>query len=695
MAVMEHSPVLAADLAELVIQCAPALVVVYDRDGRLLLFNPYCEAVTGYLSEEVLGKVVWEFLVPPEQAERVRTTILAHAESRNFHPVGDYHFLTRDGRRRLIHWQMRALFDPAGETTRVLGIGLDITEHRAAEQAIHDSEQRLQRLTGFLQALRQVEHVTTQQKHRHSLLQSICDILISTRDYYSACLLLFDERRSLVDSAEAGSEGDSPPVAQALFAGALRPWMQEALKHQDAQPVTDPLAVAALVGAERGAERGAENPAALVAALRHGHRTFGVLSVAYPEDAAETAEEQAFVAEVASALALALYAREQEEAHERTQAAAREALEEFRAMVETTASWIANCDLDLRVRFWNQAAEEISGYSMLEVLNHAKIYSWLFPEAAEREHFMQAINRVLRGGERIRNFETVITCKDGQRRTVSWAGSPLRGGSGEIIGGVLIGHDITDYKRAEQALRERNREFTALFNSAADEILVIDLRGPILEANRAACEMLGYSRAELRHMGMEGLHTPEEAAEVTEHWDEILRAGQARFETTHRRRDGSCLPLEINVQLIDFQGKPAALNIGRDLSGRRWARETIRLQQNLTQRFVEVVDAVVVSVGADGKILALSRQAGKLLGADAEEVRGQDWFDLAVPEADREHRRVGLAAMLAQEEGVATEYQKSLVSASGRKVMLHWHVLVMHDAAGNAVGTLSTGVVME
>jgi len=47
-AVLEPSPVLDADLAELVIQCAPALVVVYDREGRILLFNPHCEQVTGY-----------------------------------------------------------------------------------------------------------------------------------------------------------------------------------------------------------------------------------------------------------------------------------------------------------------------------------------------------------------------------------------------------------------------------------------------------------------------------------------------------------------------------------------------------------------------------------------------------------------------------------------------------------------------
>ena len=215
MAVTYPSSLLDADLTDLVIQFAPALVIVYDRDGCIRLFNPYCEQVTGYCSEEVLGRVMWDFLVPPEQAERVRMTLLSHAESRSFHPVGENHLVAKDGRRRLIHWQYRALLDEAGGTARILGIGLDITEHRAAEQAIHANEQHLQRLTGFLQALREIDHAITQQKHGHTLLQRICDILVGTRGYRCACLLLLDVHRALVDSAEAGMPTGFPPVGQA------------------------------------------------------------------------------------------------------------------------------------------------------------------------------------------------------------------------------------------------------------------------------------------------------------------------------------------------------------------------------------------------------------------------------------------------------------------------------------------------
>ena len=681
-----------ADLTRTVIEHAPALVLVCDREGRILLFNPFCEQVSGYRSEEVLGKIIWETLVPPGEADHVRTTLISHAESGRFHPDSENHWVTKSGRRRLIHWQNRTLLDENGRVDRIVRIGLDVTEHRAAEQAIRHSERRLQRLASFLQALRDVDHTITQQKHRHSLLQRICDILTDTRDYQAACVMLFDEHRVLLDSAEVGLGLEVGHMVQALLSGPLRSWVQEALKHQGAQVVTEPTAIEALAGGARGSA----DTSVVVTALRHGHRAFGVLCVAYPAGVPEVEEEErSFVAEVAAELALALYALEQERAHEQAQDAAREALEQYRAIVETTNSWIAACDLDLRVRFWNSAAEEMSGYSMLEVLNHDKIYGWLFPEGRERRQVMYAISRVLQSGERLKNYETVITCKDGRRRTISWAASPLRGGTGEITGGVVIGQDVTDRKRAEEAVRERDLEFAALFNSAADQILVVDLRGRILEANRAACEQLGYTHDEMLALGPEDLDVPEEAAKVPERWDELLRTGYTRFESQHRRRDGSSFPLDINVRLIEFQGRPAALSIGRDLTGRYYAMATIRAQRDLAGRFLDAVDCAVVGLDAQGKVTTLNQCACRLLEIPAEEALGRDWFELAIPEAERERTRATFAAVIAQERGEVSEYESRLVTASGRQILVRWKNLIVQDAAGDVSGTLSSGVEVE
>ncbi len=688
MDVVNSSPGLDAGLAAAILAHAPSLIYACDREGRLVLFNPHCERVTGYRQEQVLGRVLWEFLTPPKAGGPSGPDLIAQAEAGTLPSGTDSYWVTAGGQRRLIHWQHQALLDDAGHVTRLVGIGLDITEHRAVEESVRESERRLQRVAGFLRALRDIDHVITRQKHRHSLVQRVSDILVEARGYYSTAVLLLDERRALVDAAEASVGPGLAALVQSAIAGPLRPWIQAALKHQGAQPVSDPEALAALLpGGTAQADA-----VALVTALRHSHRAFGVLAVAYPADAADPDEEQGFVEEVAAELSLALYALDQEEAHEQAQAAAREALEQYRVLVETTNSWIATCDLDLRVRLWNPAAEEISGYSMLEVLNSDQIYTWLFPDGASRAQVLSNIERVLRHGQQTVYMETEITCKDGTHKTISWVASPLRGGTGEIIGGVVIGQDVTDRRLAEAAAQERDREFRALFNSAADELLVIDLRGRILEANPAACEMLGYTRDELLEIGPEHLDVPEEAARVPERWDELIRTGQIRFETRHLRRDGSSFPIEVNVRIMDFQGRPVALSIGRDISGRRRAMETIQRQRDEAQRFLGIVPCLVVGLDPEGKITTLNQRACELLGLTEAEAQGRDWFETAVPERYRAELRALQPSVMAQAPEEVTEYENPLLTASGREVPVRWRNMVLRDAEGRLAGTISAGL---
>ena len=100
----------------------------------------------------------------------------------------------------------------------------------------------------------------------------------------------------------------------------------------------------------------------------------------------------------------------------------------------------------------------------------------------------------------------------------------------ELVGGICI--DISDAKRAEEALRESEERYRTLFNSTNDGILIIGPEGRILEVDEVLClRGLDYSREELLRRRVADIVPPEFAKLAPERIRAILEGGSAVFET--------------------------------------------------------------------------------------------------------------------------------------------------------------------
>ncbi len=132
------------DLSQLVIETVGALVVVLDREGRILRWNTACEAATEYARDEVLGKPFW-FLLLPEEREGVAAT-LDRLFAKDAPIQYENHWVTKRGDRRLVAWSNTALHDEKGEVTAVVATGIDITDRTRAEDALRRQARRLEAL---------------------------------------------------------------------------------------------------------------------------------------------------------------------------------------------------------------------------------------------------------------------------------------------------------------------------------------------------------------------------------------------------------------------------------------------------------------------------------------------------------------------------------------------------------------------
>ena len=115
-------------------------------------------------------------------------------------------------------------------------------------------------------------------------------------------------------------------------------------------------------------------------------------------------------------------------------------------IVESSDDIILSKSLDGIVRTWNAAAEKIFGYTTAEMIGRP--ISIIIPAELQKEE--TDILQKIRVGESIHHYETTRLCKDGRKITVSLSVSPVRDGSGNIIGASKIARDVTEQRLAEQ-----------------------------------------------------------------------------------------------------------------------------------------------------------------------------------------------------------------------------------------------------
>lgn len=123
------------DFSKTILEASANVIVVMDLNACFVVFNPAAEKITGYKSEEVIGKPVWELVIPREQEPGVRN-VFENLKKGELSIADHYEneWLTRDGGRRLLHWSNSILRDKDGNINYVMALGYDITEQRENEK---------------------------------------------------------------------------------------------------------------------------------------------------------------------------------------------------------------------------------------------------------------------------------------------------------------------------------------------------------------------------------------------------------------------------------------------------------------------------------------------------------------------------------------------------------------------------------
>jgi PAS domain S-box-containing protein len=281
---------------------------------------------------------------------------------------------------------------------------------------------------------------------------------------------------------------------------------------------------------------------------------------------------------------------------------------------------------DLRVLDANQAALIAYGYT-LDELRRLTIFDIRLPDDPTLRD--QAAR--VRDGLSMQ-FETLHRRKDGSVFPVEVSVS-----SAELDGqSVVIAscRDITERKRAEQALRDSEDRFR-LFSEIAYEGVIIHDEGVIVDISPAIARMVGYEVEELIGKSIFVFAPPDAHARIAEHLR--TRTPDDGFVSQGRRKDGSWFPIEVSSRLVTYHGKQMrAVNV-RNISERELAE---RKAERSAASFRAMMDlapfGVAVSRGAN--MVYVNNAFGAMLGYEAVELMGKSHLDVLPPD---EKRKVG------------------------------------------------------
>jgi len=249
----------------------------------------------------------------------------------------------------------------------------------------------------------------------------------------------------------------------------------------------------------------------------------------------------------------------------------------LRALVQTIPDLIWLKDRDGIYLSCNPMFERFFGATEADIVGKSD-YDFVDRELAD--FFRENDRKAMEAGKPTINEEWITFEDDGHKAFLETTKTPMYDSDGMLIGILGIGHDITARKKAEEALRESEEKFRALFEQAGDYAFILEPDDKsllmIADANESALRVHGYTREEIIGMPVLDLDMHIDIRSGPEMMKRLMEGETLQFETVHHRKDGSVFPVEVTAKAVQIPGKPLfILSTEHDITERKKAEESL------------------------------------------------------------------------------------------------------------------------
>lgn len=601
-----------------------AIAITSTRDHRYIDVNNTFERLSGWRRDEVLGRTPFDInlWVEPSGRHEIVKNLLKDGQRR----LLEFHYRRKDGEQRVALGSAE-LIEIEGEAC-LLGVSLDITETRKAEEALRVSEERFSKVF-------------------RSSPMSIN--LISMRDHR---FLDVNEGFEQMSGWNRDDVIGRTPLECNI-------WVDPSEREQFVKQISTD-------GFTRNLE------------FRF-RRKDGEQRVALG-----SAELIQFMGEPCL-ISACMDVTE----HRRAEQALHDSEQRFRRVVEHIGDAVIADDLQGRITFANDRFLQLFGFTRAQ-LNSIGLDNYIAPEY--RDELVDRHRRRMRGEDVPSHFEYEGLRTDGTRMWLEVEVVSITDGEGHLVGTQSAIRDITERKRNEQAIRESEERLRNLIEASYDWVYEMDRNGTYTYAGPQSRDLLGYEPSELIGKRPVDFMSADDVSRVTEFFQGALKEPKAffGFRSTRVHKEGHLVILETNgIPIFDKNGAFCGYRgMARDITERTRAEEALRESEERFRRVVEHIGDALAVDNVAGRVIFANDSFLNLFGFKKSEIPNIKFEDYVSPEycdevRDRHNRRM-------RGEDVPNHLEYEGIRRDGVRIWLEAEVVPIRDREGNLVGSQKT-----
>jgi len=358
-------------------------------------------------------------------------------------------------------------------------------------------------------------------------------------------------------------------------------------------------------------------------------------------------------------------------------------------ILASIADGVVVADSNGQFLLFNAAAEKVLGIGATETTpdKWSDQYGVYLPDTVTQYPPDQLpLVRAMRG-ENVDGVELFIRNRQvSEGRLLSINGRPLKRADGALQGGVVVFHDITERKRAQEALHQSEQRYHLLFDSNPHPVWVYDLQTlVILDVNHSAVRNYGYSRAEFLSLTIKDIRPPEDVPALLQSAAKTSPDTEISGVWQHRKKDGSLIDVEITSHPLVYNCKNARLVVATDITKRKKAEKALQQSEERFRLLVsEVTDYAILMLDPEGHIASWNAGAERIKGYQSQEIIGQH-FSRFYPTEDVERGKPGHELKVATERG-RFEDEGWRVRKGGSRFWANVVITALRDGTGQLRG---------
>jgi PAS domain S-box-containing protein len=338
----------------------------------------------------------------------------------------------------------------------------------------------------------------------------------------------------------------------------------------------------------------------------------------------------------------------------------------YRLSFENVTDVIYTIDKDLNILSVSPSVERVLGYKPQDFIGQpvSALGNILTPES-----FEQAIANisVILKGETISLMVYRFIAKDGTIKYGEVSGSPMMR-NGKIIGIISVARNITERKRAENALQVSEKYFKEITENSSDIIVITDKNGDIKYCSRSTERFTGYKPEELIGRNVIRIIHPDDVKRAVGDFGKAILAKDSAIPNGFRivHKDGSERYFEgLGKNLLDNPSVAGFIMNVHDTTERKQADEALRESERKYKSLIDNFQDIILTINLEGKITFASQSIKEKLGYESAETINMSILDFVQEE---DHQRVMENLQKGMKGEKITGFQIQVITKSGKRV---------------------------